>query len=194
MNEKIETLAREKDFAALSDSERSLVLQEMSQASFEQLRRVLLAARRLDVNVQPPAHLKGQLMDRITAVPKPAWLPRIFRVAVPVWQAAVAMALTAVVLWPRSADRVEIKYVPKVQMKTDTLWKEKIVWRERVVVREKRVYRDRPVVEPIAAWEGKTDTETVELELTRPEFTSPRVGTSLGDTPELLLFFTQGDK
>ena len=57
MNEKIEILALEKDFAALTLAERNLVLSEMPQEAFEHLHAVLIAARKMDAEVLPSDQL-----------------------------------------------------------------------------------------------------------------------------------------
>jgi len=38
------------------------------------------------------------------------------------------------------------------------------------------------------------DSQGIDLKFLQPKFGASRVGTSLGDTPELMVFFTQGSK
>jgi hypothetical protein len=51
---------------------------------------------------------------------------------------------------------------------------------------------------PFVFWKNffarKIDSQGVRLEFSASELAPPRVGNSLGDVPELLDFFTQGDR
>ena len=194
MKEKIELLAREKDFSALNTRERDLVLSEMSQASFEQLRAVLQAAPELDAGVQPSDRLRAQLLESMAAQVKPSWLSRSFSAQVPAWVMAACLLLGISVVWLFKPATVSEKIITEFKVRTDTVWQEKMVWRERVVNRERIVYLEKPLTAPAAFVPQKVDSPPIALDISPAEFTAPRVGTSLGDTPELMRFFTQGDK
>lgn len=192
MSEQIESLALAKDFAALNPAERSLVLSEYSEAEFEHLRSVLLAARQLDATALPPAHLRSQLLEKMALQAKPGLVHRVISARIPFWQAAAAFALLGVAIWFLKPEPLREKIVTIVQTRVDTVWQEKILWRDRVVWRERIVIREKTVVEPIAAFPTNTNEQAPASDYAVPEIASPRVGTSLGDTPELMNFFTQG--
>lgn len=194
MDEKIELLALEKPFAALSAEERLWVLSEMSQAEFEHLRSVLLTARQMDAEVLPSARLKTQLMARMHKPPVPTSLRRIALAKMPVWLAA-AMILLAVIwsIFPPK-ETVQATVVTEIQHHTDTIWLEKTVWKTRVVVREKIVCPEKTNPAPLAVLPQTLNLPAMDSGQIRPEFSQPRVGSSLGDTPELMQFFTQGDR
>lgn len=194
MDEKIELLALEKPFAALSAEERLWVLSEMSQAEFEHLRSVLLTARQMDAEVLPSARLKTQLMARMHTPPVPTGLRRIALAKMPVWLAA-AMLLLAVIwsIFPQK-ELVQATVITEIQHHTDTIWLEKTVWQTRVVVREKIVCPEKTNSSPLAVLPQTLHLPVIDSGQLRPEFSQPRVGSSLGDTPELMQFFTQGDR
>ena len=110
------------------------------------------------------------------------------------WSVAATLFLGIAAGWLLKPTSVQEKIVSTIELRTDTVWQEKTVWRERVVWRERIVYPKKTADEPIAFLPEKIDSQELEIEFTQPEFASPRVGTSLGDAPELMLFFTQGDK
>jgi len=194
MNEKIEQLAFEKDFSDLTAEERNLVLADMPEEAFKQLRSVLQAARQMDAGVLPPPRLKAQLLERMSAKPKPGLPGNALTARIPMWSVAATLFLGIAAGWLLKPTSVQEKIVSTIELRTDTVWQEKTVWRERVVWRERIVYPKKTADEPIAFLPEKIDSQELEIEFTQPEFASPRVGTSLGDAPELMLFFTQGDK
>ena len=194
MKEKIELLAREKDFSALNTRERDLVLSEMSQASYEQLCAVLQAAPELDAGVQPSGRLRAQLIQSMAAQPRPSLARKILSFQVPAWAVAASLFLGTGVAWLLKPDSVSERIVTEIKVQTDTIWKEKTIWRDRVVPYERIVYREKQVLTPEPVLPQKTDSPPIALDIPPSEFTAPRVGTSLGDTPELMRFFTQGDK
>lgn len=189
MKEKIELLAVDKGFGALSAAERALVLSEMPQEEFEHLRMVLLATRQMDAGVQPSARLRAQLLEKMAAQPKPSLVWKV-----PIWQAAVVLLLSIVAVWLLKPEIIREKTVTEILVRTDTVWQVKTVWRDRVVWRERVVYRAKPDLEPIAMFPEKADNLEISVDFSPPEFAAPRVGTSMGDAPELMRFFTQGDK
>lgn len=82
----------------------------------------------------------------------------------------------------------------EIQVRRDTVWQEKIVWRERRVWRDRVIFKEKSSYEPIAVSPESLGHPEQTPELFQPEFAVPRVGTSLNDAPELMRFFTQGDK
>jgi len=194
MNEKIELLAKEKAFSVLNAREQKLVLSEMSQASYEQLRAVLQAAPELDAGVQPSGRLRVQLLQSMAAQPRPSVARKIFSVRVPVWAVAASLFIGIGVAWLLKPESGSEKIVTEIKVQTDTVWQEKTIWRERVVSRERIIYREKPEPIPEVILPQKKDSPPIALDIPPSEFTAPRVGTSLGDAPELMRFFTQGDK
>jgi hypothetical protein len=192
MKENIELLALEKDFSELTDMERKLVLAEMSQAEFEHFRAVLLRSRDLDAEMQPPKHLKTQLLNHMTTLPEPVLGKRVVSARFQFWSAAATLLLGLAAGWLLKTEKVQEKMVTEIQVRTDTIWQEKTIWRERVVIRERVIYHQATVNQPIAF--APSLPETTEATIEEPEFTPPKVGTSLGDAPELMPFFTQGDR
>ena len=57
----------------------------------------------------------------------------------PVWQAVAAVLLGVVAVWLLKKETVQEKIVQEIQIRTDTVWQEKILWRERVVWKERVV-------------------------------------------------------
>jgi hypothetical protein len=82
--------------------------------------------------------------------------------------------------------------VPTVEVKTDTVWVERIKWREKVVYKTQPL--PEPLQEPIAAIPDRVQTPNLDSGLIPTPLSQQHLGTSLGDTPELMSFFTQVDK
>ncbi|MFN0215279.1 MAG: hypothetical protein ACKVT2_13570 [Saprospiraceae bacterium] len=194
MNEQIELLALEKDFAVLSAAERDMVLAEMSPEEFEHLRTVVLNARQMDAGVLPPLDLKAKLLERMGGRSNSGILKRAFSARIPAWQALSALFLIGVIVWFMKKETVREKVVTENLVRVDTVWQVKTVWRDRVIWREKVVYREISREVPIALLPEKEVPQKASLTISQPEFSVPRVGTSLGDTPELIGFFIQGDR
>jgi hypothetical protein len=186
----IETLARHKSFSALSAEERDRVLTEMPPEAYDQLHRVLQTAPQLEATQQPPDRLRTHLMARMTATkPNRGWR-RVALRPLPAWQVAAALLAGIALTMPwRSFTPVE-KVVTLRETVTDTVFVTKVEWRDRVVVR----YLTRPTPEkpPVAPMASALDPIPQELPETAWQPTA--VGTSLGDAPELMGFFTQGDE
>ncbi|MBC7776676.1 MAG: hypothetical protein H7246_14680 [Phycisphaerae bacterium] len=193
MNERIESLAIEKDFTSLSAAERAIVLAEMPEEAFDHLRAVLSAARQIDADVRPSTLLQPALLWKMAMPAKPNFMRRALAAQVLVWQAAAALLLGVAAICFLKKETVAEIIKREIQVQTDTIWQEKTVWRDRVVIRERIVYREKPAAEPIAFFAEPIDTQAIELEYPL-EFALHREGTSLGDAPELMRFFTQGDK
>ncbi len=170
MNEKIELLAREKDFASLNLSERALVLAVMPQEEFEQLRMVLLAVRQMDAELLPPAHVKARLLERMSAKPRVPLRRRVLSMQIPVWQAAAAVLIGTAVVWLLKKESVQERYLTEIQIQRDTVWQEKIVWRERRVWRDRVVFKEKPSYEPIAISPEPLSHPEQNPELFQPEF------------------------
>ena len=188
----ITQLAQEKDFAALSPAERAQVLAEMSREDYDQLRKVLRTSRDMDAQAHPPAALRARLMDRMTAQ-NPSPINRILSAKVPVWQAAAALLLAVAAVAMLKKDVVVEKAITHWQVRVDTVFQERVVWRDRVVVWEKVVFREKTPEQPMALIPENKDSQLVVPNYPEVEWTvTPRLGTSLGDTPELMSFFTQG--
>ena len=81
-----------------------------------------------------------------------------------------------------------------IQLQTDTIWLDKIVWRERILIREKIVCPEKNTPEPLAIVPQALKNQALEPVQIQAEFTLPKVGSVLSDTPELMQFFTQGDR
>lgn len=194
MIDKIVLLAREKDFSALSMAEQRWVLSEMSQIEFEHLRAILLAAPQMDANVQPSARLGSVLRAKMAESAKPSLFKRLITAKMPVWLAVLAIGIFWAIGNFSVRRNAPEKTIREVQWRTDTLWQVKTLWRERVVERKNLKIRKKPVVEPLATVSITSDSQALRPVPNAPEFNTPRVGTSLADTPELMRFFTQGDR
>lgn len=195
MDEKIELLAMEKPFEALSAEERLWVLAEMSQAEFDHLRSVLLTARQMDAGVLPPARLKADLLRSMGAQPNPATgMRKLLTAKMPIWAAAAALFIGVMVASRLTQHPIQEKIVQVVQLQTDTIWLDKIVWRERILIREKIVCPEKSTPEPLAIVPQMPKNQALEPVQIQAEFTLPKVGSALSDTPELMQFFTQGDR
>ena len=92
-------------------------------------------------------------------------------------------------------ETVQEQIVTQIQQRTDTVFQEKVLWRERVVYKERVVIQEKTSPEPIALVPEPTPEKFApETPFSATDFSTPRLGTSLGDTPELMRFFTEGDK
>ncbi len=190
MNELIENLATRKSFSELSAAEREAVLTEMSRDAYEHLRAILLAAPALDAGPPPRAALRERLLARMPAQRPSRGLAGALTLRLPVWQAAAALAIVVAAVWMLKAQNARQIIAPVTEVRTDTLYREKIVWKERVVVREKTVFRERPAV-MVSAPGTPIFRECAPAEIPVPVFTEPAVGTSLKDEPALMDFFVQ---
>ena len=191
MNELTENLAARKSFSELSQTEREAVLAGMSREAYEHLRAILLAAPALDAGPPPPPELRDRLLARMQA-PAPSRRPaRMLTMRLPVWQAAAMAIAVAAAVWLLKAQNVRHVIVPVTEIRTDTLYREKIVWKERVVVREKTVFREAPAAAAFAS-EKTALRDAVPEEIPAPTFAEPpATGTSLKDEPVLMDFFVQ---
>lgn len=190
MNHFIEQLAREKDFAALSAAEQQCVLAEMTRAEFGQLHALLRTARQLDAEAVPPARLRARLVAEMGSARKPG----IWSAKVRVWKAAAVLLLSITAIWLFKKETLRETVVTETTVRVDTVWQEKIVWRERVVWKNKVVFREKSPQLPIAVLPQPPMPMPGENDFLSPDLSTERVGTSLGDTPELMGFFTQGDR
>lgn len=172
MDMKIKDWAMYKDWVALTRQEQAQVLAQMSQREYLRLYQQMQGIRALDEVVQPPAHLRAQLMEQLADRQKVSDAQVWWQRKIPVWQAAAAIVLGILsTFWiSRSEPRIT---EPSVVQVRDTLLQERIVWKEKVVQKIRLVYRDRDSV-PVVP-------------------NSPK-GVSLEDAPELLGLFTQAEK
>ncbi len=161
---------------------------------FELLRSVLLSTRQMDNGLLPPAHLKARLLETMAMQRKPGLFKRICTAQIAMWQVLVLAALGIGLFCTLKKDKIQEKIITQVQVRTDTVWQEKTVWREKMVVRERVVFKGKTAPIPIAFLPEKVMGESIAQGLSEPEFSAPRVGTSLGDAPELMRFFTDGEK
>lgn len=175
MNERLENLALDKAFNQLTAAERAEVLAFLTPEAYEQLRAALLAAPALDSGPGPGPELRARLLAQMAGR---AGSGNGLNRRIPLWQAAAATALIAAAVWFFQKPVLREVAVPVVQVRTDTVFQEKIVWKERVRWREKTVYRDR--VLPVAV-----------APLPEPPVTPAVPGTSLGAEPALMQFFVQ---
>lgn len=172
MDTKIEDWAMYKDWVALTQTEQTYVLTQMSQEEYQYLHQRMQNIKVLDREVEPPPQLRARLMEHL-AVQQNRRRPQVWwQRQVPVWQAAAAILLGVLsTFWISSSGPKGLE--PSVVQVRDTLLQEKIVWRERVVQKTVVVYRYR---------------DSVEVVPNRPK------GVSLEDAPELLGLFTQAEK
>ena len=197
-----ESLATQKNFAALNAHERAQVLSEMSAEEYDRLHTLLSAVRSLDADASPPDALGNRLLAHMRqqqhAAPRPrSLMMTLLHLRLPVWQAAAALVLA---LWaarffstepPVAAPRVWVQTV----VQHDTVVQEKIRWRERIVVRWQTV----------ADSENRTDSSQISPNLIEPdpflvqkpmepihlESNPASVGVRLSEQPEWMQFFTR---
>ncbi len=195
MNEKIEQLAQAKRFCCTQCRGAHPRARRNARISlYEHLApAVLLTARQLDSEAMPPPALKDRLLRQLTAQPQPSRLHRFLHIhPVPAWQAAAAVLLGFSLVALRPTEKV-IEHTQTVwQTRTDTVYSEKTQWRERVVWKEKVVFQTSPPVADTLL--EKLDNQYVVPNFEAYDMSNQAVGTSLGDTPELMDFFTQGDQ
>lgn len=203
----IEQLMLRKDFIALSPAERAQVLAEMPQEEYEQLRQVLLATQKLEAEATPPVRLGAALKARMAAKTQPTLLRRLLSAKVPAWQAAAVFLLgIAAVSFMKKTEVVE-KTVTAWQTRVDTVYRTANFPGGRTAnfpVGSKK--QGSPSVTSvttlsktaatqstpsIATAPERIDTQYFNLELPTRSMTDAHVGTSLGDAPELMVFFTQ---
>lgn len=180
----------QKDFSALTRPERDRVLAEMPQEEYSRLRELLLAARNLDAAARPPAHLGAQLRAHMKAQAPPKGFARLLALNIPAWQAAAALAvcLAATTFWQK--EKIVENTITQWQVKTDTIWQEKIRWHDRIVVRERIVFQEKTPEKTVAYAAEPIDSQLVSRTLETEDLTPPHIGTSLGDAPELIDFFS----
>lgn len=185
MLDKIEQLAKEKAFDRLSNAEKALVLSMMPREEYDQIRRMLQMAESMDASVVAPERLRARVM---TQFPKPEG------VRVSIWLALGMLAIGWGAMWLFRPVEIQEKWVPIVQQKTDTVWVERIKWREKVVYKTRMVPVSSPLPKSIALQPDPVNIIPA-APLYLPESGMQQaIGTSLGDTPELMSFFTQGDQ
>lgn len=190
MPTQIEQLASQKNFQELSPAECALVLAEMPQEAYEQLHQLLQASRQLETASVPPARLRTHLMAAMAEKATPTGVQRFLKTRVPVWQASAVLILGVATAMLFKREVVVEKTVTSWLTRVDTVTLEKVVWRDRIVVKNKVVYREKTLAVPMA-----TATQLIENQINVPDFNTetikqPHIGTSLGDTPELMGFFT----
>lgn len=194
MNAQIEELARHKDFAALSANERARVLAEMPEEEYYRLHQVLHAARMQYAQAEAPVHMRANLLKQMATHAHPPRQSRLLRYAAPLWRAAAFFILgMAAAMLMRKTTVVE-KVITDVQYKVDTVYLEHVQWRDRVRWKTRVVYVEKTPAPPVALVPGKTEPPGVLPEFSSKELSKSAAGTSLGDTPELLQFFTQAEK
>ena len=190
----IDQLALHKDYDSLSPAERAFVLAEMPREEYEHLHQLLFATQGLDKEAEAPSRLRENLLSSMkkTAVPVPP--PRLLTRSIPLWQAAAALFLCfAATFWMRK-ERVTEKTITAWQIRVDTVYKENILWRDRVIVKKQIVYRDKETLQLEFAAKPENNVNALpDPDFQVNELPETHIGTSLGDTPELMGFFTQGD-
>ena len=206
-DERIEQLALTKHFDELNDSERALVLEQMSQVAYENLRTLLQTARQLDAGAMPPADLKLRLLRQLSAQPRPSLWSRGLRLQVSAWQAAAAVAALVGATWFLARRPTPLPAAPailvQVQRDTvrDTIWQEKIVWRERI-----RPQDATPIAATFSPYATTSSSATSGFDTLTDNAHYPlsiinyplsiinAPGTSMGDVPELFDFLTENRK
>lgn len=192
MNEHIESLALTKDFDDLNLAERSLVLATMSEEEYTQWRSTFQAIQSLDAEVRAPAALKARVMENMVRRGRPNLFQRVLKAQSPLWLTLLLASLGWILTWTWMQRKIpsQIPLAPQVEVRRDTVWVEKTVWKDRIVIREKWRYKEKEADPPMAILPVRADSMLLELDFSAPDFTPQRVGTSLGDEPELLRFFS----
>ena len=194
----IELLAAEKSFDQPSESEKAQVLALMPAQRYTRLHELLRKAATLDANVEPTPELASRLQQRmmlrgsvLPQTPSPR-LHRISRLRIPVWQTAAAVVIAfAIGNWTKtqtSMPPAKPDMVVKTEIRTDTIFVDRIRWKEKVVWRTPATAS--PVVSAAENFSGLAETPAATA-LPEPgsDFAAP--GAPIGEQPELLQFFTQ---
>ncbi|HAD12959.1 MAG TPA: hypothetical protein DCF33_11050 [Saprospirales bacterium] len=185
MLDKIEQLAEEKAFESLSHSEKAMVLSYMPREEYDQIRRIIQTAGVLDASVAAPERMRANLL---------AQFPKSKGGVVSIWLALGILAAGWWLMWQFRPVKIQIKEIPVTQVKTDTVWLERVQWREKVVYKTRVLQAPSPNPEPLVSRsENKIPWDEAPVLTTEPPALQ-HLGTSLGDMPELMSFFTQGDK
>ena len=181
MNEKIEKLLLEKDFEALNEEERAGVLRDIGEREYRQMRKVCLSAPTLEADFFPPARIQTAL-----ALKMKAGKPGFSFARVPI--SLLALLIPAAALLGRQLRRKELKefQVPVIVRQVDTVYQIKTVVRDRVRWRERVIFKEKPATSTVNEPAQAVHYQAPAFEI------SPVAGASLGDTPELIEFFTEG--
>jgi len=188
MNDRIQSLLRQKSLDQLDDAERAEVLTEMSLTEYDVLQRSTEALRSMDADAAPPPALRERLLAHGRAKgrfgnPNRQWWQR----RIPAWQAAAAALLLAGAVYfyrDEPQPSVREKVVERVLIQKDTVFRTDTLWRRQVVVRYLPA-------EPVAVAADKQD----DLQAEAPVQSLPeRPGTSIGDMPALMEFLGDVNK
>ena len=179
-----EELALQKDFRALSANEKALVLAEMSEEEYAQLRKVLLATRQLDTDRLPPSRLRAELLASMSKKNRPNGIRHLISTPVPLWLSAAALITGIVAVSFLQKEHIVEKTVTAWQWRVDTVFLEKTLWRDRIVLKSKVIFREKTPNQPLTTVPLEINDPLGVPAFQTPEFSEPHVGTSLGDTPE----------
>jgi len=182
MNDRIQSLLRQKSPDQLDDAERAEVLSEMSLTEYDVLYRSAVALRSMDADAAPSPALRERLLAHGRAQgrfgnPNRQW----WQHHIPAWQAAAAALLLAGAVWffrDRTEPPVREKLVERVLIQKDTVFRTDTLWRRQVVVR----YLPAASVAPPPVNQDDLQAEVPVQSL--PE----QPGTSIGDMPALMEF------
>jgi hypothetical protein len=143
--EELESIIRQKDFAALTGEERELVLQTIgSEEEYETIRKIELAVsgEKLRSTLEPHAQTLRALQQRMKKHSGSFEWSDIFQVKVPAYVAVLAaLAISVIIFSLRSsspAERLSLKRanVPLTRVDTVYITKTDTVIRERIVYRQ----------------------------------------------------------
>lgn len=183
MNSNVEKLLLEKDFEALTGEEQAFVSQHLDEQEYRRMRLICQTAPQTDAGQLPPARLREQLMQKMAQqrpVPTTGGLSW--------WVGAALLLAGSLAGWFLKPVQVrELRQEPVVIRQVDTVYQVKTVIKAQIRWKERVVYL--APTPPLA----NTPVRVEQPEFIVPELHTPTVkGTSLGDTPELMKFFTDG--
>jgi hypothetical protein len=147
-NYDLQSLATQKSYDELSDQERDFVLDNASQAEYEQLRRIIVRAGALHNETKPSARLRQQLLSQM-AVQQPPKNQNWYETPIALWKVAAITTIASAAIFtiiPNTEPKIIEKWSERTVHTTDTVYlpaPTKIEYQTR--------WRDRIVYVPIAA-------------------------------------------
>lgn len=182
MTEHLEQLAKQKNFAALTSAERSVVLQEMSANEYEALQLTLSIVAGMDRDARPSDALRLQLLSHSSLSPPPTPVPGITTRHL-IWTAVSSAIIGAwlMFVWHTAPpiQKEDVRPTQNTVAQKDTiLLRDTIILRDTVVLTRTRwqiKYRQTAVI----------DSTQAPAQATR---SMEKTGTPIGDMPALMDF------
>jgi hypothetical protein len=179
MNEHILSLAREKGFEALSSTEKSFVLSEMTASEYESIHLSLATMKAMDQDVVPPPHLRAALL-RHPQLQHPIPNTAVWKKPLTMTAAFAAGALFMALFQISTPTTPVETVIPRTIIQHDTIVvRDTIIqtrWRTKHILQTDTQHFEQPVATQIPT----TFYDTI--------VPMGKNGSSIGDTPALLDF------